>query len=195
MKNLLMSTLALLLLPLGAHAALVQQDWLVSGDGEVTLDDQTGLLWLDLPISSPLAVNSVNSYTADGWTPASLAQVQTLISNQFGSSLSDGSRVSVPSAAAHEFVNLFGVTFLPGISEGRFYGSTAGQAGLLIVRFDAKFGESYQIQDNWTTVGAPNNQSGVLYVKAAAVPEPGAVGLVISGLLGVAGFARRRRAA
>jgi len=52
------------------------------------------------------------------------------------------------------------------------------------------FGTPYDLAGGFSTW-----QSNGFTFLAATVPEPGAVGLVISGLVGVAGFARRRRAA
>lgn len=194
MNSVLTSLALLLLLPLSAHAALVSQDLATPGDGQVTLDTGTGLLWLDLPLSAPQAIAYANAYTADGWAVASLAQVQTLIGNQFGSSTTNGTRIAADPAAAQAIVGLFGATFGSEVSWGRFQSTVAGRAGQAIVRFDTGL-VSYLIADNAFAATAPDSYSGVMYVKPAAVPEPGAVALVVGGLVGVAAVTRRRRAA
>ena len=47
-------------------AAPIQQDFLSAGDGLLTLDDQSGLEWLDLSETQGLSFNEVQSLTLPG---------------------------------------------------------------------------------------------------------------------------------
>jgi hypothetical protein len=177
-----------------AQAALEARDLSASGDGKMTLDTATNLLWLDLNLSQPWAINSSNIYTAAGWQVASLAQVKTLIGNHFGlTPAADGNRHTVDSSKAQSFINLLGVTYTEsnlGMSWGRFQSDTEGRAGHAIVRQDSFV--SYLIDADGHSAGSQHSFSGVFYVKA--VPEPAALTMLLAGL-GVVGFAVRRRAA
>lgn len=184
------AALACLAFSVGANADLVSMDRSSPGDGEITLDTQTGLMWLDLALSAPNAIAFDNAFTADGWRVATLAQVQTLIGNHFGSSITTNARIPVALAPAQEFVELFGATFGDQISWGRFQGSSAAQAGQAIVRTDSGL-VSYLIGDKVMNAAAPHTFSGVFYVQA--VPLPPAALLFGSGLLGLIAGARGRR--
>lgn len=155
----------------GAQAALLAQDLLSAGDGLVTLDTATGLQWLDLGLSVPWRIDEPSSYLAAGWSVASLAQVQTLIGNHFGSSTTNGTRISVDVAGAQQFVGLLGPTFGSDVSWGRFQSTLSGRAGQAVVRYDTGLG-SYLISDDGFGASEPHSFSGIFYVRPAPAPEP-----------------------
>lgn len=173
-----------------ANAALVSMDRNALGDNQITLDTQTGLKWLDLNLSVPLAIAFSNQFTAEGWQVATLDQVQTLINNQFGSSTTNNSRISADPAKTQEFVELFGATFGSEISWGRFQATDANKAGQAIVRYDTGL-QSYLIGDNVDSAASPNSFSGVFYVQT--VPVPPAMWLFGTGLIGFAAIGRSKK--
>jgi len=168
--------LAASLLVTNAHAALQAQDLATAGDGLITLDTATGLQWLDLNLSQPWRINEPSSYLATGWSVASLGQVQTLIGNHFGSSITNGARIPVDTADAQSFVGLFGPTFTSELSWGRFQSTVSGRAGQAIVRYDTGL-VSYLISDDAFGEGEPHSYSGIFYVRDAPAPAP----VILSG--------------
>lgn len=168
--------LAASLLASNAQAVLVSQDLTTSGDGLITLDTATGLQWLDLNLSQPWRINEPSIYLASGWSVASLGQVQTLIGNHFGSSITNGSRIPVDTADAQSFVGLFGPTFTSELSWGRFQSTVPGRAGQAIVRYDTGL-VSYLISDDAFGAGEPHSLSGIFYVRNAPAPAP----VILSG--------------
>lgn len=174
-----------------AQAALVARDLDAPGDAKITLDTESGLRWLDLNLTIPLAVNSANQFTAAGWSVATLTQVQDLIGHHFGSSFTNGTRIPVASSDAQAFVDLLGPTFGADIAWGRFQASSSSVAGQAIVRFDSGL-ESYLIQDSGFGSGEPHSFSGVFYVMTQPVPEPESYAMMLAGL-GVLGAVARRR--
>ncbi len=70
------------------NAELVSYDWLTEGDGDVSLDTETGLLWLDLDVTGGLYYNSVDSYLEndsryEGFRFATADEVRELADNLF----------------------------------------------------------------------------------------------------------------
>ena len=175
-----------------AHAALVEQDLATPGDGKVTFYTQSGLRWLDLNLSAPLAIQFENEFTAAGWRVATLAQVQDLIEHHFGSSITNGTRIPVAAATAQSFVDLLGPTFGGEVAWGRFQGSSPAAAGQAIVRHDNGL-ESYLIADNVFGATEPHTFSGIFYVMAQPVPEPGGLAMMLAGLGLIGAIAGRRR--
>lgn len=166
--------LAAAVLTSGADAALLARDLSSVGDGLVTLDTATGLQWLDLGLSVPWRIDAPSAYLADGWSVASLGQVQTLVGNQFGSSTTNGTRIPVNQADAQAFMDQFGTTYSTGstvLSWGRFQSSVPGNAGWAIVGYDAGTWH-YRIDDVAWGESAPHSFSGIFYVRAAPAPEP-----------------------
>tara|TARA_Y100001956_G_scaffold82394_2_gene103122 strand:- start:7592 stop:8218 length:627 start_codon:yes stop_codon:yes gene_type:complete len=71
-----------------ANAELVSYDWLTEGDGDVTLDTNTGKLWLDLDVTSDTRWSVINHYIENdarysGWRFATADEVMTLANNIF----------------------------------------------------------------------------------------------------------------
>ncbi len=70
------------------NAELVSYDWLTEGDGNVTLDTQTGLLWLDLDVTADLSYYQVkfsleNNSSYEGFRFATADEVRALADNIF----------------------------------------------------------------------------------------------------------------
>lgn len=81
-------TTALALSPIVANADLLEFDWQVEGDGDVTLDTHTGKLWLDLDITANESIDGArlliqNDPTFSQWRLPTLNEIYTLASNSF----------------------------------------------------------------------------------------------------------------
>jgi hypothetical protein len=71
-----------------AQAELVEFDWEVADDGHVTLDTQSGNIWLDLGLTANMSINDVKSLVEDdsrfsGWRLPTVEEVHELAANTF----------------------------------------------------------------------------------------------------------------
>jgi hypothetical protein len=85
-KTLLAATL--LAVTSAAQAELVEFDWETAGDGNVTLDTQSGNIWLDLDITGNMTINEVKSLVDSdlrfaGWRLPTTEEVHELAANIF----------------------------------------------------------------------------------------------------------------
>ena len=79
---------ALALSPIAANADLLEFDWQTQGDGDVTLDTDSGKLWLDLDVTGNESIDGVrlrlqNDPTLSQWRIPTLDEIYTLASNSF----------------------------------------------------------------------------------------------------------------
>lgn len=65
-----------------AHSALIQWDAFNNGDGLAVKDESTGLVWLDLSVTSGLSYQQAGSFLSD-WTYAGFEQVESLLTKAF----------------------------------------------------------------------------------------------------------------
>lgn len=80
---------SLMVLSMSASAEMVEYDWKVEGDGDVTLDAQTGKLWLDLDVTKMMSINDVkaelaNGTSLSGWRLPTYEEMQELAGNIYG---------------------------------------------------------------------------------------------------------------
>ena len=89
LKRMLISTMALCaMLPGLASAELVEYDWKQEGDGLVSYDLNTGLLWLDLTVTKNYSIDDMkdainNDARFAGWRLPSYAEMRELASGLF----------------------------------------------------------------------------------------------------------------
>lgn len=88
LKKMMTTTLLLLsVLTTQAHAAFISTDWKTAGDAKATLDESTGLEWLDLTVTagkSPAQVQALFSTTLSGWRFATENEYRAMVTNFFG---------------------------------------------------------------------------------------------------------------
>jgi hypothetical protein len=121
----------LCIMPAVSHAALVSQDttW---GVGSITLDDSTGLQWLDVTLSTGISYSTMLAEQADGglyedFRYATATEVETLFSNAGIPNINSGSAANFTPAQA--LVNLVGNT--TGSSPGDTFGITGSPDGFV----------------------------------------------------------------
>ena len=79
---------ALALSPIAANADLLEFDWQTQGDGDVTLDTDSGKLWLDLDVTANESIDGArlrlqNDPALSQWRMPTLNEIYTLASNSF----------------------------------------------------------------------------------------------------------------
>jgi len=72
-----------------AQAELIEYDWEAQGDSAVTLDTETGNIWLDIDITGSMSIEQVKSSIQDdvrftGWRMPTVDEIETLSANIFG---------------------------------------------------------------------------------------------------------------
>lgn len=169
-----------------SSAALSERDYLSQGDGFITLDDTTGLQWLDLTQTRETRpIELSGTLGADGWRIATTGEVQALAAGYLGSA-----------SEIENFVMLFGTTYdengavAGSVSWGRFLdGNTGTSMDGLIVRDDSF---SFRFVDS-PDDSQPFSFSGTFFVRQdpSPVPLPSALWLLGSGLLSLVCFKRR----
>jgi hypothetical protein len=121
----------LCIMPAVSHAALVSQDstW---GVGSITLDDSTGLQWLDVNLSTGISYNTMQTAQAsgglyEGFRYATATEVDTLFSHAGIPDINSGSAANFTPAQA--LVNLVGNT--TGSTPGDTFGITGSPDGFV----------------------------------------------------------------
>ena len=197
MTRLLVSlVLAAVLVAQTSHATLVELDLDAPGDGLITFDDTTGLLWLDVGHTGNLSYNDVvngvgNTWYADGWRHANLSEMCTFLATYIVGGLCPNAGIPVPfdEGAADGLLpfmtpNNDGATALNGTFDDSHpsLAGTIGQAAVLyaptnyyIVEF-ASDDSRTPFMGNWLV---------------RPIPEPSSGTLLALGLLAL-GAARRR---
>jgi hypothetical protein len=85
-KLLIASTIAFS--SMGANADLISTDWKTTGDSLATLDEATGIEWLDLTQTDGMSINQAEgllSSTFAGWRLPTRSEVTQMMSNAFPS--------------------------------------------------------------------------------------------------------------
>jgi len=205
----LASAATALVLSTSANAALID-------NGTYTTDDVTGLEWLDLSITDAQAYSSAETLNS-GWRYATNAEVvnlfETMFDGYYDTNLTSYSSRSFDGAYADQqedvarFQELFGLTHDITHYEGRYdqgsYGMYRDEDGILrfLGAFDqtdeneifatSVLGTEYYL--NYDDCCSQGHQSAGIFM-VSAVPVPAAVWLFGSGLIGLVGFARRKKA-
>ena len=188
-------------------AALVSMDLNTPGDGLITLDESTGLEWLDLSVTA--GQDYVDAETLNpGWRYATNAEVETIFPILF-----DGYYDTWPSGMSREtqgayvdqrtdvnsFIDLFGIVWTNSTDEAST-GLYMDEDNILRMmgaqyRFDPTDTDSFIFGLEYTNVYSTTSNflEGIYLVRDTVVPVPAAVWLFGSGLLGLIGVARRKK--
>jgi hypothetical protein len=196
-----------------ANAALVSVDWKNAGDNLITRDTASGLDWLDLTETNNITritiLTLIDSGSLDGWRYATSSEVVTLWDN-FGIDLRDsasntqnGLNTNLHNAIAY-LGNISCEWYCPNYP----YGTMGMTADIVSTSYPSTYmilGSYYFQPTNITryhtadgnTYASYNNSEtsyGHYLVKSSPVPIPPAAWLFGSGLIGLVGFARRKKA-
>ena len=197
-----------------ANAALLSVDLNTFGDGLITRDDSTGLDWLDLTETNNTSRDYVLTQLGsgglfDGWRYATSTEVVALWADNFGIDLGLGASPSSPTVdpgvqmAASFLGNIINETY-PGFYDYGTTGVTSTVSTNYYPQYDL-LGAYHQIGSPSTSYLTRTNSSlatsssqgdaGHYLVQTSPVPVPAAVWLFGSGLLGLIGIARSKKAA
>ena len=199
----LLTATTALVLSTSVNAAIISADWQTAGDNLITHDTESGLNWLDLTETNTLTYNYVNGQLGTGgqfagYRYATSDEVVQLWTN-FGVDLTSGAPYN-------------SAVYNPGIAEGSNYlGNIMGGGypyGVRGMVSDELYGWHYYLgaytngvnsyYDIASTYQAASGTSyvnvGSYLVQTSVVPVPAAVWLFGSGLIGLFGFARRKKA-
>jgi len=197
-----------LILSSNVNAALIDTDWQMANDNLIISDTNSGLNWLDLSVTASLSHDSVVANLESGgifqgfqlatqvevlnlWANAGITNYErTWVTNQFD--------------PVKDLVERLGATVM--VEEGLFTFAThtigMAEGGLALPQNERWAMELTYAPDNlnsrtstnhytWSTSVADPHYSTYL---VQAVPVPSAVWLFGSGLVGLVGFARRKKA-
>ena len=182
-----------------ANAALIEVDWLSTGDKKITRDVTNGLDWLDLDLSINLDVSEVTGMLGsggafEGFRYATVDEVANLYTSaglfeHLSGDVGDRALVvafqdmrgRTPSSATD-----YGITGTHGATSNgqRIYSEIHSSVfnNITTVLSNAGEIETNQRDDRW----------GHMLVKTSPVPIPSAAWLFGSGLIGIIGVARRK---
>lgn len=187
--------------PIGVQAAIVDRDWINSGDDLITFDSNSGLEWLDVAqyktdstsIVENLLLSDVN---LAGFRYASMSELEALIFHVTGETvaLTPHAHIAISHASSEQMVNILGIT-IP-VSGVNPFPKTAGvladlDAGILGNRMIAVFDWSVVNTGGSTAPTTHTSAWGHYLVRSSPVPIPAAIWLLVSAL-GLLGWLRRK---
>ena len=196
-----------------AHAAIIDNDL-------YTTDTITGLDWLDLSETNSISYNDIPNETVsggiyEGWRYATYSEVSTMFSVVFngyydtstlGYSSSASNAYANQLSDANTFLSLFDITENDSYTSGSAlvtytasYGFVSGSDGALHLVGayieDTGYSEVYRDFFAGYSPDYSYGWAGVYMVRdTTVVPVPAAVWLFASGLIGLVGFVRCRKA-
>ena len=196
----LISATAALVLSTSVYASLID-------NGTYTTDTTSGLDWLDLTETTGLSYSYVSSQLGvggqfEGWSYASYTDVRVLLNNEGGSGTYNGSWSTENNGIVIPILDLWGHTQAYGdstaITNDPFF-LVPSRRNLVRLNDRPSYSESLTmdninlgaggVEDTWvySTIGSA-------LIRPSVVPVPAAVWLFGSGLIGLVGFARRKKA-
>lgn len=210
-KNVITATT--LVLSSNVNAALLSVDWLLSGDNLVTRDTTNGLEWLDMTETANMSFNFVSGQLGEGaqfegWRYATNLEVASLFVSFGLPTDAHLSNVGPVDAAIVDFSNTMGnimndsnpTIFSYGARGfiGESNGTNMYQAGAYYATSSSTniyVGPYLGGGSSLVSPSASRGDLGSYLVRdAAVVPIPAAVWLFGSGLLGLVGVARCKKA-
>lgn len=201
---------AALVLSTSVNAAIVSVDWQSTGDNLVTRDTTNGLEWLDLTETTNMSYFTVLGQLStgsqfEGWRYATNVEVGSLFT-AFGLPLDANLTVAgLVDSAIVDFSNTMGNIMDPAVfsygARGYIGEGSGGNQYIAGAYYGISSGINFYTGPNLgsgatltppTTASA--NLGSYLVRDASVVPVPAAVWLFGSGLIGLAGIARRKKA-
>lgn len=192
-----------------AQAELVEFDWEVAGDGEVTLDTNSGKLWLDLDVTQDMSINQVKDLLAndvrfDGWRLPTSQEIQLLAKGLFASMGTlehrySGWTVGIDERAEHALMGQPTAGYTYGLYEmdgGSYLFGSGGNGLYLNYAWDSSSLDFHRRYEGVYLVSDTSNVSVDSFVidetmNATNVSAP--IGFAAAGLLlGLAGMRRRK---
>lgn len=190
-----------------ANATLIEVDLPGGATNEATLDDTTGLLWLDLTVTDGRsfanwsAVAPAPAAGYDTWRVATSAEFCELTGgygvdpNCSGAPLS-GSGATTVGSPNETLVALLGATNGSRFSNGLLVdgdgNSLVGEGSIEVRACPGCFSNTTLTPNAWSA--ATTSSARGVFVVAASLPEPSAGLLMGLGLAGLTGFGRKRHA-
>ena len=194
---------------LSANAALISADWKMAGDNLITQDTDSGLEWLNLLTTSGRSYGDISTKFGvneefEGWRYASQTEVQELTRNwgiPTRNTIVGGDPYDIPG-----FANFLGDTFSLESGLPMMGIPSIGVQGFVTLNSDLTvLSARYRTEDNrteTTLIGfsfydesdfSYNVGSWLVRDNASIVPIPASILLFGSGLLGLIGFASRKK--
>ena len=177
---------------------------LIIDSGTYLTDTTTSLEWLDMSYTHTLSFNDVLAATSggslDSWSIASEAQVLELVSNYLGHSPACCGWSSVNKGVLG-LANLFGPTFIQQYDNGyeaRYVIGFTSDGGNQFTQFgDYAYNDATELYTVGQAASSQDDSFGTFLVREipTSVPIPASAWLFGSGLLGLIGIARRKKAA
>lgn len=189
-------TVITLALSTSVEAAFIDRDYVLSNDTLLTFDNQTGLEWLDITATENMSADNALTQYSD-FRIATRNEFEQLLTNAGFTYLNSGqfNYDFVDAPAAEDLLNHIGITFDAGFEQILAGNITDGASlDLYAVRNHQSGGAStYFLDANNSFVGSQSDL-GIFLVRTSLVPIPAAVWLFGSGLIGLIGVARRKKA-
>jgi hypothetical protein len=199
---------AIALASMSANAELISTDWKTTGDALATLDDETGLEWLDLTQTRGYSYNSISPHlngTYSGWRFPTTAEMQELFAHVFPTidTASPGYKAYGENPEYYQtFLSAFGATYrtnsygyyrqdgsnevtFSGVNSSFVHGTDAAKSSLGTSNVRVGL---YLVSNGGTTLSSINDPS--INIGSANVPLPATAALLGLSLLG---FAARRK--
>lgn len=173
-------------------------------NGSYTTDDENSLDWLDITETAGYSYEYVSSQLViggqfEGWTYASIAQTEELFDSAGGVGPYDPGYFDRNRLSADLLLDLWGTTVTGSYEQVWFLMSDIPSSGThaqgIISIADWQTNDTYLTTDyGWQSDTYASPSLGHALVRVSAVPIPAAVWLFGSGLLGLVGVARRKKA-